>query len=105
MKGKIVLVPFPFTDLSALKKRPALILLDRDLDVLVAFISSQVPAVPVLITSKHPEFSRTGLKKDSVIRLDKLATLAKSIILGEIGEIGPKLKKVVNKMIRKTIKL
>ncbi len=102
-------MPFPFTDLSALKKRPALILLDRDLDVLVAFISSQVPAVPtsgmVLITSKHPEFSRTGLKKDSVIRLDKLATLAKSIILGEIGEIGPKLKKVVNKMIRKTIKL
>ncbi len=58
-----------------------------------------------LVTSQHPEFAKTGLKKDSVIRLDKLATLSKSILLGEIGEIGPKLKKIVNKTIRKTIKL
>jgi len=109
VKGKIVLVPFPFTDLSALKKRPALILVERDMDVLVAFISSQIPLTRgpgmIIITTDLPEFSKTGLKKNSVIHIDKLATLSKAIILGEIGELGPKLKKMVNKAIRQTIKI
>jgi len=43
MKGKIVLVHFPFTDLSATKLRPALVIHESDEDVVVAFISSRVP--------------------------------------------------------------
>jgi len=42
MKGKIVLVPFPFTDLTASKLRPALIIHEGEKDVIVAFISSKV---------------------------------------------------------------
>lgn len=41
MKGKIVLIPFPFTDLTATKLRPALILHDGEKDVVAAFISSR----------------------------------------------------------------
>lgn len=84
-------------------------LVERDLDVLVAFISSQIQKIrgqsDVFVSQQHPEFARTGLKKDSVICLDKLATLSKSIIIGEIGEVGAKLRKIVNKTIRKTIKI
>jgi len=43
MKGKIVLIHFPFTDFKTLKKRPALVILERDYDVIVAFISSKIP--------------------------------------------------------------
>ncbi len=60
MKGKIILVPFPFTDLSASKLRPALILHEGDRDVVVAFISSKIPPQPtesdVIVTKNHPEF-------------------------------------------------
>jgi len=49
MKGKIILIPFPFTDQSSSKRRPALILLERKNDVVVAFISSRIP----LTSEKH----------------------------------------------------
>jgi len=109
MKGKIVLVPFPFTDLSATKLRPALVLHEGERDVIVAFISSRIPPKPsdtdVIITQDHPEFPLTGLKVDSVIKLDKVATLSKNLIIGEIGEIGPKLKDEINEKLRKVFQI
>jgi hypothetical protein len=41
-KGDIVLIPFPFTDLTGLKNRPALILFESESSVVVAFITSQL---------------------------------------------------------------
>lgn len=100
MKGKIVLVPFPFTDLTAAKLRPALVLFEGDRDVVVAFISSKISDMPMLgsvvIGDEHPEFELTGLKVDSAIRLDKVATVLKELVVGEIGEVGDDLKREIN---------
>jgi mRNA interferase MazF len=99
LKGKIVLIPFPFTDLTATKLRPALVLYEGEKDVVAAFISSRTEkpkTTDIIINEKHPEFKQTGLKLASVIKLDKVATLSKSLIVGEIGEVGTKTKKAIN---------
>jgi mRNA interferase MazF len=41
-KGTTVLIPFPYTDLSGSKLRPALIIAETQLDVTVAFITTQL---------------------------------------------------------------
>jgi mRNA interferase MazF len=95
MKAKIVLIHFPFTDLSTLKLRPALVIHESEADVIVAFISSRIPTLLVdsdfLIPEDHPSFGGTGLKKTSVIKFDKVATVAKDLIEGEIGSIDDRL--------------
>lgn len=89
--GKIVLVEFPFTDLSDKKLRPALIISKRHLgsDVVVAFITSSGGRA-----SRHgfklDSRNAIGLKAASLVRFDKIATLDKRIIKGELGEVRAK---------------
>ena len=109
MKRKIVLVPFPFTDLTAAKLRPALMIYEGEKDVIVAFISSKIPSelsdVDVLITKNHAGFKKAGLKLDSIIKLDKIATVLKELIVGELGELDEDLGKEVNQKLRKVLEL
>ncbi|MFH0850407.1 MAG: type II toxin-antitoxin system PemK/MazF family toxin [Candidatus Bathyarchaeota archaeon] len=99
MKGKLVLIPFPYTDLTSSKLRPALVIHEGEQDVVVAFISSKTPGnekTSVVVDEGYQDFNLTGLKTSSIIRLDKVATVLKSLIVGEIGETGSTLKKEVN---------
>jgi len=109
VKGKIVLIPFPFTDLTSAKLRPALVLIEGEKDCVVAFISSRVPeellSTDLLIREDHQEFAKTGLKRSSVVRLDKVATVSKSLMLGEIGEIGEALRGEINRKLREAYQL
>jgi mRNA interferase MazF len=104
VKGKIVLIPFSFTDLTSTKLRPALVLTEGEKDCVVVFISSKVPSelssTELLIPEDHEEFADTGLKRTSVIRLDKIATLSRNLLIGEIGEIGEVLRREVNRKLR-----
>lgn len=89
--GTIVLIPFPFTDLTSSKVRPALIISKENKkleDVVVAFISSKIVPHQLTINKDDKIFSESGLKISSTIRFDKIATLSKKIILGELGYIS-----------------
>lgn len=95
-KGKIVLVPFPFDDLSATKVRPAVILTEpigAYRHVVLAFISSQVPAEPfetdIVIDVQDPDFDKTGLRVSSVLRLHRLLSVTLDLAQRELGELAP----------------
>lgn len=103
-KGDIVLIPFPFTDLTGNKKRPALVLVNNDMDVTVAFISTQtkwkIDTDILLFPSKE-----SGIKKDSLVRLSKLATIDKYLVIGRLGTIRDKTIHLVNQNLKKILKL
>lgn len=95
-KGKIVLVPFPFDDLSDIKVRPAVILTEpigEYKHVVLAFISSQVPANPfdsdIIIDAQDPDFGETGLRVSSVLRLHRLLSVTVDLVQRELGILAP----------------
>lgn len=97
-RGDIVLVPFPFTDLSKQKVRPAVVIsVKNDIDVSVAFISSIIPGefteTDFALKETHPDFSITGLKKSSVFRMNKVLTLERSKILRRLGNVSSSIQK------------
>lgn len=111
-RGTVVLTPFPFTDLSGRKVRPALVVSRSDRpgsDVLLAFITSKHSLTPAKsdlpVDNAHPDFAQTGLKVSSVVKLDKLVTVEQSIILGELGEFSAALLNEVNEKLRYALAL
>ncbi len=105
-KFKIILTPFPFTDLSASKVRPAVIVSDKALgdDIVVSFISSDYRKKSAL-DLKIEKTPKNGLKKNSIIKISKLATLDKKIILGELGGVDSGLEKKIDNNLKKVFGL
>ena len=94
--GDVVLVPFPFADLTGEKMRPAVIVSadPQGSEVILAFITSVMSnrsprGAEVELLRSDPEFRVTGLKADSLIRLDKLVTLSSSVMSRRLGKLGP----------------
>ena len=103
-KGDIVLIPFPFTDLSGTKNRPALVLISIETDITLAFISTQLKWKEETDILLKPS-KENGLKAESIIRLAKLVTLDKTLAIGKLGSLDHKTHKQLNKNLIKILKL
>ncbi|HBO96676.1 MAG TPA: PemK family protein [Candidatus Omnitrophica bacterium] len=111
VRGDIVLVPFPFTDLTSSKVRPAVIVSadPQPEDITIAFISSVLPhtlaKTEFLLTSKDKNFAASGLKKDSVFKMGKLLTVSSSLIVRRLGRATVSLQKELDVCLAKAVGL
>lgn len=83
-KGDIVLINFPFTDLRGNKFRPSVILGETIQDVTVCFITTQIEKQEPTDIVLSPT-NDNGLRKLSLLRVGKIATLEKTLIKGIMG--------------------
>jgi len=111
-KYKVVLVPFPFDDLSSRKVRPAVCLthpIGPHRHIVLAFITSHVPthrlATDFVIDSYDADFASTGLRVSSTLQLHRLMTATTALIQRELGELPPRMQLQVSDRLRKLFDL
>jgi mRNA interferase MazF len=86
--SEIVLLPFPFTDLSAGKRRPVLVpkASNSQGDFVVAQITSQLHHHPS-VRLVPDDFELGSMPKPSIVRTDKIFTLNESLVARRIGRL------------------
>ena len=107
MRHRVVLVPFPFDDLSGSKVRPAVCLTDAvgaHRHVVLAFITSTVPSrlepTDVLFDPGGADFARSGLRVRSALRIHRMVTVSATIIQRQLGVLTPNLQAQVQQRLR-----
>lgn len=101
IKGDIVIVPFPFSDLSQAKRRPALVVANSiGDDLILCQITSKTFTDNYAVAIANADFVNGSLNRDSNIRPNRLFTADRNIILYKVGKLKEeKVKKVIEKII------
>jgi len=112
-KWDIVLLTYPFTDLSATKVRPALVISPNSYNqnsqdavfILITTNTARRSQYDIVVEKTHPEFSLTGLRYDSAIRIDKIFALSKKLVTTTLGRCGQQLQLEIAKQLRRFLDL
>jgi len=101
VKGEVVVVPFPFSDLSTSKKRPSLVLADLPGDdVILCMITTPSAGDGYSIPLAISDFISGTINHDSHIRPNRLFTADSRIVLRVAGKLAQsKVDEVTNKII------
>ena len=101
VKGDVVIIPFPFSDLKGRKKRPALVVTDLSGDDFIACqITSKAKSDPFALPLSVGDFVSGGLPVDSFIRPNKIFTADKNLVLSVAGHISEtKILEALNSVI------
>ncbi|VEN74392.1 conserved hypothetical protein [Candidatus Desulfarcum epimagneticum] len=106
-KYKIVLIPFPFDDLSGKKVRPAVCLTEpigRYRHVVLAFITSKIPKkllkTDIVIASGEEDFGLSGLRVSSTLRLHRMMTVSVDIVQRELGRLPETKQKITQSKLK-----
>jgi mRNA interferase MazF len=101
VKGDVVVVPFPFSDLSNAKRRPALVLakLTRN-DLILCLITSQATNDPYTIALLNEDFAIGSLNKSSYAKPNRVFTANEQIIAYKVGTLTTdKINEVIARLI------
>jgi mRNA interferase MazF len=110
-KGDIVLVDFPFTDLSQVKLRPAVVLWVSSIGEDITFCAITSQNVRNLLTeefsilSSEPGFQGTGLRVDSKVKVTRIATLNRQMVIRRLGRLGDDYLNTLNTKISQAFQL
>ncbi|MBM4141521.1 MAG: type II toxin-antitoxin system PemK/MazF family toxin [Nitrospira sp.] len=102
----IVLIPIPFTDLASQKKRPAIIISsdpynETNEDIVVVALTSNIEPRDFTVTLTSNDLEDGILKVTSMIRVDKIYTLNKSIVIKTFGKVKPDILEKIRDLILK----
>lgn len=100
VKGDIVIIDFPFSNLKDSKRRPVLVLkVPKGEDVIVNQITGSSYESDVEISIRNTDFSNGSLKRESFVRIDKIGSIEKTLIKYKIGSLKQeKFKEILNKV-------
>lgn len=102
VKGDIVVVPFPFSDLTLSKRRPALVIapLEGD-DIILCQITSQTVKDKYSLSLDDADFETGNLKQPSNLRPNRIFTADSHIVLYRIGNLKPeKLRRRLKRLLK-----
>ncbi len=107
--GDVVLVNFPFTDLVSSKVRPAIVITAKGEDIIILGVFSKIPEKIqeswFVIDEIAEYFAKTGLKKKSIIKTEKIAVIHSSIVRKLLGSLPENIFNIVKTKLKKTLKL
>ena len=106
-RGEVVLITFPFSDLSGTKVRPAIVISSDSYnktsqDSLFMLVSTKVDnprSVDYLISNSHPDFKSTGLKNTSKVKCDKIVSLLQNIAKRKLGILSKDMQESIDKIL------
>lgn len=101
VKGDVVVLPFPYSDLSQVKRRPALVVgLSSRGDIILCQITSKNVADGDAVSLNSTDFASGALSRPSNIRPNKLFTADSQTVLYQVGTVKqPLLDDVIHKII------
>ena len=107
-QGDIVLIPIPFTDLSSQKRRPVIIISnDRynhiTQDIVVVAMTSNPAKVDYSFTITSSDLEAGNLNRPSKVRVDKVYTLSKSIVVKTFGKVNSSVLDQIRKNLQALI--
>ena len=105
--GEIVLVPFPFSNQSTTKKRPAVVISSADYheqlpDLLIMAITSQTRTIQTFGETIVNDWQSAGLLKPSIIK-PVITTIEPSLVIRKLGQLTSEDQKMLKHTIASII--
>lgn len=101
MKGDVLVVPFPFSDLTRAKRRPALVIAELEgNDLILCQITSQSIRDKYAVSLDEDDFDTGTLRRRSNVRPNRIFTSDRHIILYKVGHLKPeKINQIIENII------